>query len=181
MSDVEWSKETAHLHEDVVEKFQRHLAVLDETSCIIWAGPYMSRANSEAEKRMHGGQVTHPIGRFAVQKRGKRYYFQANRFAYNLQHHPNERSPLTDQDQVINTCGNSECLIHNYVGDQSEANRSKGGHKGNKNKRKLTDAQYLEIQARAANGETHPALALEFFGSKKQKSTIWYIVNVMEV
>lgn len=140
LSDIGWTDACARRFWKKVQK--------SEDGCWLW---------------LPGLKSKYRYGSFGV---GNEKTYRINRLSYMIEH-----GSVPDDMSVCHECDNDKCVrpSHLFLGDQDVNMKdmvSKGRsaqHAGEENGRaKLTPGQVVQIRIRAAAGETHVSLALEY-------------------
>jgi len=164
---VEWSKDTGHLHDDVVEKFAANYQV-DPSGCWVWQGSLHGSIRREYRVRLPS------IPHFQCQKDKVRFSWCGHRFSWSIHH----KEALGTNDEIRRTCLNILCVnpAHLVKGTRVDTINSmvKRGttQVGNQHAKKHKHAEMVEDHR---NGMSYNAIMTKY--NIKSKGTISYIIK----
>ncbi len=100
---MNWSKETGHEFSDAVAKFESKYEEGQENECWEWTGSYYGGH----ERTVDG--LDWRVGRFLMQKDGKRFVWSAHRFMWAIHHgYPGDA-------EIRRVCNNPKCVNINHL------------------------------------------------------------------
>jgi len=163
---VNWSKETGHEFSDAVAKFESNYEEGQENECWEWTGTYYGGH----ERTVDG--LDWRVGRFLMQKDGKRFVWSAHRFMWAIHHgYPGDA-------EIRRACNNPKCVNINHLEAGTREDTIAATKRRGKTKAKNTYAKkhdHAAIVVDYHNGMTYKQLMQKY--GITSKGTISHIIK----